>query len=167
VSSRRCPRCEDEKDLSEFHQRGTSTYCKVCTNAYNAEWRRKNIDKARHIDRAAKRKRAYGISEADFAAMREAQGDRCAICREMFTETPCVDHGHDTGKVRGLLCRSCNTGLGAFRDNPLLLKMAARYVMFDRMEAISLELAQYLGPSTEAIDVPSIEIVSAMASNER
>ena len=61
-----------------------------------------------------------------FREMLDDQGGKCAIC-----ETQCaterelaVDHCHKTGKIRGLLCMRCNTALGAFKDDPLLLERA-------------------------------------------
>lgn len=52
----------------------------------------------------------------------------CAICRDPLTNDAVIDHDHATGYVRGLLCRSCNLGLGAFRDDAARLRMAALYV---------------------------------------
>jgi hypothetical protein len=60
----------------------------------------------------------------------EKQGFRCAICRRDFGESlrECVDHDHVTGKVRGILCFRCNTGMGAFEDDPRLLSAAADFL---------------------------------------
>lgn len=73
----------------------------------------------------------YGITEAEFTIRREAQGGRCLIC---LTPEPklVVDHDHETGKVRGLLCHRCNVGLGWFRDDVTRLKRAAKYLVTDR-----------------------------------
>ncbi len=70
----------------------------------------------------------YGLSEADHDAIRIHQKGLCAIC---LTETRalCVDHDHKTGKVRGLLCRSCNTGLGGFKDDLPALERAQKYLL--------------------------------------
>jgi hypothetical protein len=60
----------------------------------------------------------------------DAQDHKCKICKmkaDLHNEL-CVDHCHKTGKVRGLLCRQCNTGLGNFRDNTELLKSAIKYL---------------------------------------
>ena len=73
----------------------------------------------------------------EYVSLAEAQGGRCAICRQPETHRDRsgsvqplgVDHDHRTGKVRGLLCHSCNTALGYFRDDPALLTAAAEYVM--------------------------------------
>ena len=58
------------------------------------------------------------------------QEESCAICKTPFSDTSeaCVDHSHDTGEVRGLLCNQCNNGLGRFMDNIELLKAAIKYI---------------------------------------
>lgn len=57
----------------------------------------------------------------------EKQEGRCAICRERMLR-PVLDHSHKTMEVRGLLCNGCNTGLGFFKDDPIFLIRASRYV---------------------------------------
>jgi hypothetical protein len=52
----------------------------------------------------------------------------CPICQEPFIKTPHVDHDHITGKIRSLLCDSCNKGLGFFKDDPQILRDAADYL---------------------------------------
>lgn len=71
-------------------------------------------------------KRKYGMSIADYEAMRELRSGRCDICLQQKTLN--VDHCHATGRVRGLLCRECNTALGQFKDSPEALMRAAGYV---------------------------------------
>lgn len=65
--------------------------------------------------------RAYNISLEDYERMSLEQNHKCAICGnpEMNNKNKvlCVDHDHTTGKIRSLLCGSCNTGLGSFKDN--------------------------------------------------
>lgn len=79
----------------------------------------------------------FGITLDQYNAMLEAQGGVCATCKsdEVFinpkTGEPqdlCVDHDHETGVVRGLLCVGCNRGIGYFRDSPEKLKAAADYL---------------------------------------
>ena len=77
----------------------------------------------------------YGLSIEDYNALLEAQGGLCAICgqaetmkRGGVTWDLSVDHDHDTGVVRGLLCIACNHGLGRFRDDPRLLEAAIAYL---------------------------------------
>jgi hypothetical protein len=79
----------------------------------------------------------FGLTMAQYDAMLAAQKGRCAICHECERVsgedgTPvrlAVDHDHKTGLVRGLLCRSCNGGLGFMQDDPLRLLAAASYLL--------------------------------------
>lgn len=83
-------------------------------------------------------KRAYGITHEEYDALLTAQGGACAICE---TTDPggktgrfnffSVDHCHDTGKVRGLLCNHCNRGIGFLQDSPRLLAKAIDYLTKD------------------------------------
>jgi hypothetical protein len=96
---------------------------------------RRNIDNARRRERRAAdpdhrdkcRAQSHGLSLQDYRAMRERQKNVCGICK-----TPgkplCVDHCHATGKVRGLLCRDCNLGLGNYKDNPVFTRAATAYL---------------------------------------
>lgn len=70
----------------------------------------------------------YGLTPDQFERMLTAQGEACAICEDSCAERLCVDHDHATGRVRGLLCKPCNAGLGRFRDSAELLTRAARYI---------------------------------------
>lgn len=68
----------------------------------------------------------YGITQKVFNQMFTKQKGRCAICLQ---EKPLViDHSHNPNRVRGLLCHSCNKGLGCFYDNPSYLENAKEYV---------------------------------------
>ena len=85
--------------------------------------------------RDRKLKDAYGIGLEEYTCLLKKQKGKCAICRMaehvLFRGQPyrlSVDHCHKTGKVRGLLCRSCNHGLGHFRDRPSLLVRAVEYL---------------------------------------
>src|SRR5262245_33635531 len=82
----------------------------------------------RKSNRSFKLKANYGISLEDYQRMLERQGGVCAICKKKSDETLCVDHCHRTRKLRSLLCRKCNSGLGCFDDDPTLLRAAAAYV---------------------------------------
>jgi Recombination endonuclease VII len=91
--------------------------------------------KRQHADRERRRRRlaVYGLSVDDYERMAQAQGQRCAICggsrsRMDSDGALVVDHNHVTGRIRGLLCTLCNTGLGAMRDDPAILLAAIRYL---------------------------------------
>jgi hypothetical protein len=91
-----------------------------------------------HRDKILKYKREYhfknkyGISVEEYDAMRIKQAFKCLLCDKHEIDTPrkslCVDHDHETGKVRGLLCESCNQALGLFYDNANTLRKAAQYL---------------------------------------
>jgi len=114
----------------------------MVTNAeYAKRWREKHPERARevgrnyakrHPDRLRERrlKRDYGITIETYELLRMAQENGCAICRGPSVDRKHfdVDHNHETGKVRGLLCHHCNKMLGHVRDNPAVLEAAARYV---------------------------------------
>jgi Recombination endonuclease VII len=70
----------------------------------------------------------YGLSIEGYNALLAQQGGACAICRKQPTQRLCVDHCHVTRKVRRLLCRRCNLGIGYFGDDPRLLRLAAIYL---------------------------------------
>lgn len=70
--------------------------------------------------------RSYGLTVEEIDARWEQQGRACALCRR---EVPFViDHDHDSGRVRMLLCYRCNVGLGFFGENPARLREAADYI---------------------------------------
>lgn len=76
--------------------------------------------------------RKYGLTLGSRDRMAEGQGNSCAICHEEFSDNRAmhVDHCHETGKVRGILCSQCNQGIGLLRDNPTIIRAAAAYVEF-------------------------------------
>ena len=73
----------------------------------------------------------YGISIAEYAWMNYLQDGKCAICKQpcMTGKALAVDHNHETGKVRKLLCSKHNQGLGLYGDDPILLLEAANYLI--------------------------------------
>lgn len=73
-------------------------------------------------------KRTYGISVEDYRGMLEQQQGLCAICDGNYGERLFVDHCHETGKVRALLCYACNSALGYLRDDPEIARNAVRYL---------------------------------------
>lgn len=79
--------------------------------------------------RNSRLKYEYGITLEDYEIMYEEQNGVCAICEGTdMNRMLSVDHCHDTGRVRGLLCGTCNRALGLFKDSPELLKRAKEYV---------------------------------------
>jgi len=73
--------------------------------------------------------KGYGLTEQAYAEMLNQQGGTCAICKvEPGGKRLAIDHCHESGKVRGLLCQECNHGLGKFRDSLSLLERAHGYL---------------------------------------
>lgn len=74
----------------------------------------------------------YGLTPAVFEIMRAAQKNKCAICKTVFTtkgkHAACVDHRHSDGKVRGLLCRTCNAAIGLLKESSVIVARAALYL---------------------------------------
>lgn len=75
----------------------------------------------------------YKITELQYAKMFGDQNGLCAICGEMPSPKLmhgrlAIDHDHNTGQIRGLLCITCNTGLGGLKDNILLINRASAYL---------------------------------------
>jgi hypothetical protein len=144
---------------------GTRPECKTCTgeirrawyaNNRKAEiervtaWQREHPDKLKArmdafraagkkklSDRKSHLKRKYGLSLEQYDAMLAAQGGVCAICHLPRPDERRlhVDHDHETGEIRGLLCFSCNNALGDFRDSLELFRAAAEYL--DRDEELN------------------------------
>ena len=92
--------------------------------ATDPEYRQRHCDAARWRRRLVK----YGITRAQYEALLAGQDGRCGICEDQIGENLRVDHDHDTGKVRGLLCQNCNSGLGLFRENIRVMLNAIEYV---------------------------------------
>lgn len=139
-----CSTCKLDKPVSDFSRggkrpNGTQHRCKACFKISNEAARAVNgpkyaADAARRFratnpERAASHKRLYkyGLSEEDYSAMLANQAGQCAICQRHMSN-PCVDHDHQTGRVRGLLCHHCNVGIGYMRDDPSILLAAIEYL---------------------------------------
>jgi hypothetical protein len=103
--------------------------------AYAREYQRQYRQNNFRAWKSGKLKSAYGITIEEYEEMYERQEGVCALCGRAETSTYrseprrlAVDHCHDTGKVRALLCSNCNTGLGSFMHDPELLQRAISYL---------------------------------------
>lgn len=99
--------------------------CKECRKAkYRSDYATPEKQNARLL-------RSYGITIEQFYELLSAQDGRCAICgvEEPPTKTRWhVDHDHETGRVRGILCQYCNNGIGYFKDDPDRMVSAIEYL---------------------------------------
>lgn len=133
MDTKKCPKCGDIKQYSEFYKNkfskiNCSPYCKVCSNLRTTSWARNNRDKIPITGYSLKRR--YGISSEDYENILIKQQYVCVICQNKCKtgRNLAVDHDHNNGKIRGLLCSSCNQGLGNFKDSKELLQKAIKYL---------------------------------------
>lgn len=100
--------------------------------AYGAEYRAREGSKKTFWERNLRIN--YRLTPEDFNDLWQKQGGKCGVCsvsmspRGRTSDAVCVDHNHETGSVRGLLCRGCNHGIGNLKDSPEVLEAAARYL---------------------------------------
>jgi hypothetical protein len=113
-----CREC-GKRDLRAYRQT-SSVWREAATRWYKANHRRRNL------------RYKYDLTEAEFDAMLVAQGGGCAICRTSEPGGPYgrfnVDHDHETGRVRGLLCHGCNVALGILGDNAEAIRRVLAYL---------------------------------------
>lgn len=133
-----CSRCGNKRDGRH------PTYCNTCNKIYKQErllgpcsrcGKKRTEDDHTNSSycyncwRGWWLKRKYGLTAVQFEDLLIIQGNRCAICRaEANGRTWHVDHCHKTGRVRGILCDTCNRAIGNLHDDPALLRRAANYL---------------------------------------
>ena len=124
---KKCNRCKEDKELTNFgvdksKKDGMSIYCSNCRNLMTREFMKAHP----HKKRVKNLRDRYKLSPSDYAALVKNQKGMCLGCGK--SEKLCIDHDHITGKVRGLLCFSCNMALGFIQDNPDILRNLAVYL---------------------------------------
>lgn len=123
-----CHKCQEIKDISAFPKRGDGrkrnyrTNCKDCNRVYFANYWDRRGGRTPYY-----RQRSYNITPEQYESMKKAQNGACAIC-DLVPDVLHVDHDHATGKVRSLLCGTCNTGIGLMKENTNILQRAAEYL---------------------------------------
>ena len=134
---RTCAHCGQSKPRSEFYKEtrgkdGIRTCCKECFRAADTVRRASEPEKQREMRWRSQLKRTYGIDADDYYQMMATQGGACAICGSEDgggkNGVLQVDHDHNGGGVRGLLCEDCNNMLARAHDDPKILAAAAEYL---------------------------------------
>lgn len=129
---KQCTKCKDLKSEEDFVKRktgknGLGSWCKPCCNLVIINSKEKKPDRYKNYNLVYR----FGITIEQYSQILEKQENKCKICKRHkneFTKSLIVDHCHDTGKIRGLLCDNCNRGLGQFKDSIESLNSALEYL---------------------------------------
>ena len=127
MKKKTCSSCKKEKDIIRFYRDkrskdGRTSQCKLC--------RKKKYDSGPN-KRDRNLKYRYGVSSEEFEIMLQSQGDSCAICRKEYVKGNNrfhIDHCHDKGHIRGILCHDCNTALGKLGDTAESISRVLKYL---------------------------------------
>lgn len=130
METKTCSRCGEEKPVDNFYSYRPA--CKECLN----EAQRRHRASRPNFHRANNLKQRYGISLDEFQELIARQNCACPICKVEISDTleykgqrpVVVDHNHETGEVRGILCWMCNLMLGHARENTDILYKAIVYL---------------------------------------
>lgn len=127
-----CSVCKKSKKFRDFYKdrRNNPPFastCKVCSKERSKRFYEEKPE-YRQMIRNGGLKHRFGITQFDYFEMLKEQEGVCAICKLKYEKHLHVDHDHETGEIRGLLCKQCNHGLGNFKDNPTYLKNAIEYL---------------------------------------
>lgn len=95
-----------------------------------AKWNKENKERRKIIIQKDNYKKRYGLTVEMKQALVDNQKGKCAICENDLKDTHdvCVDHNHETGKIRAILCRRCNLGIGHLQDSIVVVKSALKYL---------------------------------------
>lgn len=139
ADDRFCRTCGLNKPAEEMCSAPSAgNICKLCTRARLQRWIDGNRERYNRKRWEHHLRKKYGITLEQYELMLAEQQGCCAICRlpmELAPRRLHVDHNHETGVARGILCYLCNTGLGVFKDNAVRLRAAADYI--DRKDGAS------------------------------
>ena len=135
-----CPYCDTVKPIEQFgafrkHCWGPRPRCLKCHAAHMREYKQGFSPEKKREYREKETARRAGLRGLTLEQYRKMQRSPCQICGRLLSKAQTVkghgmhvDHCHKSGKARGTLCTLCNKGIGVFKDNPILLRAAARYL---------------------------------------
>lgn len=133
-----CVECSTSSSRQFIHGRCYNCYRRHRYNSVPEVRTRVKAQRKEYLNRRPEARLAttlkqYGLTVDGYKSRLADQGNCCAICKSESTGSArtqrlCVDHDHQTGKVRGLLCASCNRALGLFKDSATVLETATRYI---------------------------------------
>ncbi|SRR5260221_2385967 len=126
ILCKQCQYCKEFKPLDQYYKNtryylGCQHWCKKCGSDYS---KKRNTKEKNRISTLNKHK----LTLEQYAQMYQNQEGKCAICLKVF-ELLNIDHDHNTGIIRGLLCENCNKGLGYFKDDLAIMANAFNYLL--------------------------------------
>ncbi len=158
TKTKKCTKCKQIKFVTEFYHNKSSKdglcyQCKKCHNKTTIDWDKNNKEKRKEIKRRWREKnrdelkkyskehyesnkdyyrdwhlkKHYNISLQDYEKMVEIQNSCCAICK-CTCKNLVIDHCHNTGLIRELLCNNCNTGIGLLKNDTEIFLNAIHYI---------------------------------------
>lgn len=141
MDTKKCRKCGQYKELVDFHVKnaskdGRQSSCKPCNQKTTEEWQLNNSEKfisnwkskiGNESEILKRKSRLYGLNLEELSELYNST-DSCMICGIIPSNGLHIDHDHITGNVRGLLCMSCNTALGSFKDSISDLENAIKYL---------------------------------------
>ena len=129
--NRFCVRCETDKPAGEFHTT-KNNWCRPCTAVYNKAYHAKHNERLVRENANRHLKRVYGITIEEYESMLDDRDGKCDICGRTDSRHRSgkmqVDHCHESGEIRGILCFPCNSSLGGFGDDIETLRKALKYM---------------------------------------
>jgi len=131
-----CGKCRKDLPVTEFNKdrarkTGYAWQCKTCRKEYDQGYHAENREKHLEAMRRTAYARRYKMTVEEYDNLFAKQGNCCAVCgtsQGYASKRLAVDHNHDTGEVRGILCDRCNLVLGKVKDSPELLRDLALYL---------------------------------------
>lgn len=125
MAGKKCSTCKSVKEVADFFKcftkwDGLQTSCKECQS------KKSFLPKYKTMAKKSKLKTKYNLTIEEFELLHTNQFGRCAICKHKKPLQ--VDHNHSTSKIRGLLCRDCNVGIGFLKEDVIVLEEALEYI---------------------------------------
>lgn len=123
-----CPECS-RRSAREFYRKAPKKPISESQRSAKYKNRKKLRPSGLSNQKVYAMKARYGITEDEFVSIKELQKGKCGICNIELTKDSLVDHDHESGRIRGILCRNCNFALGLFKDSENILNNAIKYLL--------------------------------------
>lgn len=142
ITSRKCSGCQKELSkhlFANYAWKLRHPYCKDCMSIANYKSKIKNKDtseeykiKSAQTSRQSYLRKTWGITLEEYDELVKSQSGLCSICK-IKPDILHIDHNHDTGKIRSLLCSNCNRGIGHLKESITILESAIAYIRLHQL----------------------------------